>query len=168
MLADRSFLRALNLDIGDTVIFGYRLTTSEFRIVGEIDQGALSFQPTLYVLRSTWQTLRYGSSSLEQPAASVVLLKGSGLPGKSWDGFTVVSKSTAFNNIEGVSAQNSTVNALMAFGYIIGRSSSASSSTSSPYRRSDRLASSRPSARARSMWPDRSSCRCSPWRLAVL
>ena len=120
MLADRSFLRALNLDIGDTVILGYRLTTSEFRIVGEIDQGALSFQPTLYVLRSTWQTLRYGSSSLEQPAASVVLLNGSGLPGTSGDGFTVVSKSTAFNNIEGVSAQNSTVNALMAFGYIIG------------------------------------------------
>ena len=120
VLADASFLQALDLHVGDTVKLGYRLTSSDFRIVGEIDQGSLSFQPTLYTLRSTWQSMRYGASTPETPAASIVLLKGKGLAGTSGEGFTIVSKDTAFNSIEGVSAQNSTVNALMAFGYIIG------------------------------------------------
>ena len=120
VLADKGFLRATDLKVGDTVTLGYRLTSGQFRIVGEIDEGAFFFQPTLYVLRPTWQEMRYGTGGPETPVASIVLLKGEGLPGKSGEGFTVVDKDTAFNNIEGVSAQNSTVNALMAFGYLIG------------------------------------------------
>lgn len=120
VLADKSFLKATDLKVGDTVTLGYRLTSGQFRIVGEIDEGAFFFQPTLYALRSTWQELRYGLTGADVPVASIVLLKGQGLPGKTGEGFTIVDKKTAFNNIEGVSAQNSTVNALMAFGYLIG------------------------------------------------
>jgi putative ABC transport system permease protein len=88
--------------------------------VGEIDEGAFFFQPTIYALRSTWQEMKYGEASIEQPAASIVLLKGKDLPGRSGDGYRVVDKDTAFNNIEGVTAQQSTVNALAGFGYLIG------------------------------------------------
>lgn len=120
LLADRSLLRLAGLDVGDTVTISLRLTEREFRIVGETDEGAFFFQPSVYLLRSTWQELKYGEASGERPVASIVLLKGQDLAGKSGDGWEAVSKSTAFNNIEGVSGQQSTVQALRAFGYIIG------------------------------------------------
>ena len=120
LLADKTFLSATDLKVGDTVNLAYKLTTSTFRIVGEIDQGAFFFQPTVYVLRSTWQDMKYGGESGDQPVASIMLLKGGNLPAQHLDGVTIVSKDTAFKNIEGVSAQQSTVNALMFFGYLIG------------------------------------------------
>jgi putative ABC transport system permease protein len=120
ILADKTFLKATDLKVGDSVTLAYRLTSSSFRIVGEVDQGAFFFQPTVFVLRSTWQQMRYGAAGEDQPAASIVLLQGKGLAGQTGTGFEVVSKSTAFRNIEGVSAQQSTVDALMFFGYLIG------------------------------------------------
>jgi putative ABC transport system permease protein len=119
LLADKSFLKAAKLEVGDTVTVSLRLTEREFRIVGEIDEGAFFFQPAVYVLMSTWQELKYGATS-DVPAASVVLLKGDELPGLTGDGFEVVDKSTAFANIEGVEGQQSTVTALRWFGYLIG------------------------------------------------
>lgn len=118
LLADSSLLRRANLEIGDTITISLRLTEREFRIVGEIDEGAFFFQPSVYVLRSTWQELKYGEGG--GPAASIVLLKGDDLPGSRGEGWEAVSKDTAFANIEGVSGQQSTVEALRAFGYIIG------------------------------------------------
>lgn len=120
ILADKSFLKATDLSVGDTVTLAYRLTSGEFHIVGEVDQGSFFFQPTIFVLRSTWQEMKYGEVSAKQPAASIVLLKGHGLPGKESGAYKIVSKGTAFKNIEGVSAQQSTVDALMFFGYLIG------------------------------------------------
>lgn len=119
LLADKSFLKAAGLNVGDTVTVSLRLSTREFRILGEIDEGAFFFQPAVYVLLSTWQELKYGSSQ-GAPAASVVLLKGDGLPGLRGDGFEAVSKDVAFANIEGVEGQQSTVSALRWFGYLIG------------------------------------------------
>jgi len=120
ILADKSFLKLTDLKVGDSVTLAYRLTSRSFRIVGEIDQGAFFFQPTIYALRSTWQEMKYGDNAPGQPAASIVLLKGKALPGLSGDGYRIVDKETAFNNIEGVTSQQSTVNALAAFGYLIG------------------------------------------------
>jgi len=119
LLADKSFLKAAGLEVGDTVMVSLRLTSREFQIVGEIDEGAFFFQPAVYVLRSTWQELKYGTTE-GVPVASVVLLKGDNLPGMQGDGFEVVDKSTAFANIEGVEGQQSTVTALRWFGYLIG------------------------------------------------
>lgn len=120
LLVDRSFLRYSGLDVGDTVTISVRLVEREFRIVGETNEGAFFFQPSVYLLRNTWQELKYGTSGNETPVASVVLLKGDGLAGKRGSGWEAVSKSTAFANIEGVSGQQSTVQALRAFGYLIG------------------------------------------------
>ena len=120
ILADRTFLKATGLKVGDTVNLAYRLSNGNFRIVGEVDQGAFFFQPTIYALRTTWQQMKYGGNEPADPVASIMILKGSGLAGRSAAGVTIVSKDTAFNNIEGVSAQQGTVNALMFFGYLIG------------------------------------------------
>jgi len=119
LLADKSFLKAAGLEIGDSVTVSLRLATREFEIVGEIDEGAFFFQPAVYVLLETWQELKYGTNE-GVPAASVVLLKGDDLPGLRGDGFEAVSKSVAFANIEGVEGQQSTVVALRWFGYLIG------------------------------------------------
>lgn len=120
LLADKSFLDESGLRVGDTVEIALRLATRDFTIVGEIDEGAFFFQPAVYVLRSTWQELKYGGSGDDVPAASIVLLKGDGLAGTSGEGYEAVSKSTAFANIEGVQGQQSTVVSLRFFGYIIG------------------------------------------------
>lgn len=119
LLADKSFLKEAGLDVGDTVTVSLRLSTREFRILGEIDEGAFFFQPAVYVLRSTWQELKYGTAE-DVPVASVALLKGRGLPGLQNDGYEVVSKDVAFANIEGVAGQQSTVSALRWFSYLIG------------------------------------------------
>lgn len=119
MLADTSFLDQTGLAVGDTVDISLRLETVEFEIVGQIDEGAFFFQPVIYVLRSTWQDLKYDSDEGAVPAASIVLLQGDGLTGVH-DGFEAVTKDTAFANIEGVSGQQATVTALRWFGYLIG------------------------------------------------
>ncbi len=120
LLADRQFLRASGLQVGDTVRLAVRLQEREFRIVGELNEGAFFFQPSVYVLRETWRELKYGAEQAGAPVASVVLLKGEGLAGTRGSGWEAVSKSTAFANIEGVSGQQSTVQALQVFGYLIG------------------------------------------------
>ncbi len=120
LLADRQFLRASGLKVGDTVRLAIRLQEREFTIVGELNEGAFFFQPSVYMLRSTWQEMKYGTNAPGTPVASVVLLKGDGLAGKRGTGWEAVSKSTAFANIEGVSGQQSTVQALQVFGYLIG------------------------------------------------
>lgn len=120
VLADKSFLRYANLNVGDKVTVSVRLVQKEYLIVGEIDEGSFFFQPSVYLLRTSWQELKYGASGTDQPAASVVLLKGKGIAGKSGEGWQAVSKSTAFANIEGVQGQQSTVQALRVFGYLIG------------------------------------------------
>ncbi len=119
VLADKRFLEASGLSVGDTVQVSVRLAQREFEIVGEIDQGAFFFQPTVYLLRSSWQELRYGDVD-QPPAASVVLLKGDGLPGTRGPGFEIVNKDTAFANIEGVAGQDSTIQSLRAAAFIIG------------------------------------------------
>ncbi len=120
LLADRSFLRAADLSVGDTVEISLRLETIEFEIVGQIDEGAFFFQPAVYVLRDTWQNLKYGpGAGPDTPVASIVLLQGSGLTGE-YESFEAVSKPVAFDNIEGVSGQQATVTALRWFGYGIG------------------------------------------------
>ena len=119
ILADKGFLRYSGLNVGDTVTISVRLQEQDYVILGEIDEGSFFFQPAVYLLRTSWQQLKYGGGE-EFPAASIVLLKGNGLAGKSGNGWQAVSKSTAFANIEGVSGQQSTVQALRVFGYLIG------------------------------------------------
>lgn len=120
LLADKSFLKATGLNVGDTATIAVRLATEEFTIVGEIDEGAFFFQPAVYVLRDSWHQLKYGAAAEGSPVASIVLLKGKGLTNLRGDGYRTVSKSTAFSNIEGVAGQQSTVTALRSFGYLIG------------------------------------------------
>ena len=119
LLADKSFLKAANLKVGDTVDLTIRLNSRPFTIVGEIDEGAFFFQPAVYIVRSSWQQLKYGDLP-DSPVGSIVLVKGHDLPGTSGSGFEIVSKSKAFANIEGVSGQQSTVTSLRVFGYLIG------------------------------------------------
>lgn len=119
-LADTSLLKAAGLSVGDTITVSVRLDSRDFVIVGETDEGAFFFQPTVYILRDTLRAMRYGElPEAEQPAASIVLLKGEGIEGV-FDGYEAVDKPTAFANIEGVSGQQATVTSLRVFGYLIG------------------------------------------------
>ncbi|GBD23610.1 putative ABC transporter permease [bacterium HR29] len=119
MLADRAFLRVSGYRLGDSVPVSLRLQTREFRIVGVVEEGYFFFQPAVYISRTDWRSLRYGEAA-SAPQASIVLLKGRGLPGMRGRGYEIVDKDTAFANIEGVAGQQSTVSALRAFGYLIG------------------------------------------------
>ena len=119
LLVDRLFLADSGLSVGDTVTLIYQLREMEFVIAGEIDEGSLGFIPVAYMLRDSWQELKYGDNP-ESPAASIVLLKGDGLAGAIGPGFEVVSKSTAFDSIDGLSETSLTMSALRYFGYIIG------------------------------------------------
>jgi putative ABC transport system permease protein len=119
LLADRQFLELTGLGVGDTVTLSLRLTQIDFRIAGEVDEGYFFFQPVVYISRSQWQELKYGSTT-GVPVASVVLIRGPDAESVSGAGFEVVDKDTAFANIEGVAGQQSTVQALRAFGFIIG------------------------------------------------
>lgn len=120
ILADATFLDESGLAIGDTLTLRLRLQAVELTIVGEIDEGAFFFQPAIYLLRSTLLDLKYGSASGdERPVASIVLVQGDDAV-QSGDGFELVDKQTAFENIEGVAGQQTTVRSLQAFGYIIG------------------------------------------------
>jgi putative ABC transport system permease protein len=119
MLADRSFLDQTGLQVGDSIVLALRLSQVEFTVVGEVDEGYFFFQPVVYISREAWRNLKYGDVD-EAPVASVVLIKGDDAKSVSGEGFEVVNKDTAFANIEGVAGQQSTVQALRAFGFIIG------------------------------------------------
>ncbi|MGK2966153.1 MAG: ABC transporter permease [Tepidiformaceae bacterium] len=119
LLADTRFLRASGIEVGDQVRVSLRLTERTFTIVGEVDEGQFFFQPAVFLLRSSWAELKYDAPD-QSPVASIVLLKGDNLPGADAPGLDIVSKTTAFANIEGVSGQQSTVTALRVFGYAIG------------------------------------------------
>jgi putative ABC transport system permease protein len=119
VLADRRFLRAAGLQVGDMVALGQRLADTEFQIVGEIDQGAFFFQPALYALRATVLDLKYGAlDATSRPAASIILLAGDGAVTVA--GLDIVDKQTAFANIEGVAGQAATIASLRVLGYAIG------------------------------------------------
>ena len=120
MLADRGFLRASGLKIGDTVRIPARLQLLEFRITGEIEQGNFFFQPAVYVLREAWRDIRYGVTDEFTPDANILLLQGAGLDGLEGANWIAVSKETAFANIDGVAAQQSTVDSLRYMGLVIG------------------------------------------------
>jgi putative ABC transport system permease protein len=119
MLADKSFLDQTGLDVGDTIVLALRLSQVEFTIVGEVDEGYFFFQPVVYISRDAWRNLKYGDVA-QAPVSSIVLIKGDGATSVSGEGFQVVNKDTAFANIEGVAGQQSTVQALRGFGFIIG------------------------------------------------
>jgi putative ABC transport system permease protein len=120
LLADASFLKASGLAVGDRLTVPSRLTDFEFTIVGRIDEGYFFFQPVVYVLLDSWREVKYGSADSDLPAASIALLKGRNLVGRATDAYEVVSKDTAFANIEGVQGQQATVDALRVFGFLIG------------------------------------------------
>ncbi len=130
LVADRSYLRAAGFAIGDTITIPARLQNYDFTIVGASDSGRFFFQSPVYIDIAAWQELRYGGATLTgpdgqqqaSPAASVVLVRGGPPEGieAAVEGVRVVDKSTAFNNIEGVQAQNQTVVSLRSLGYIIG------------------------------------------------
>lgn len=120
VLADSTFLKASGLSIGDRVVVPSRLREFEFTIVGEVDEGYFFFQPVVYLLLDSWREVKYGPDDPQAPLASIVLLKGDGLSGRTTDVYEVVSKGTAFANIEGVQGQQMTVNALRFFGFAIG------------------------------------------------
>jgi putative ABC transport system permease protein len=120
LLADATFLKASGLSVGDRVTVASRLKDFEFTVVGEIDEGYFFFQPVVYLLLDSWREVKYGSTDSDLPLASIVLLKGRNLVGGETAAYEIVSKDTAFANIEGVQGQQATVNALRAFGFIIG------------------------------------------------
>ncbi|MEZ4523799.1 MAG: ABC transporter permease [Thermomicrobiales bacterium] len=120
MLADKRFLNDSNFSIGDTVSVQFRLETVEMEIIGEIDEGAFFFQPAVYILRSTLLDLKYGEVPAEsRPAASVVLIQGDPAS-DAGQGYEILDKQTAFDNIEGVQGQSATITSLQVFGYLIG------------------------------------------------
>jgi putative ABC transport system permease protein len=120
LLADAASLKASGLTVGDRVTVASRLKDFEFTIVGEIDEGYFFFQPVVYLLLDSWREVKYGSTDSSLPVASIALLKGRGLVGRESTTYELVSKDTAFANIEGVQGQQATVNALRAFGFVIG------------------------------------------------
>ena len=74
----------------------------------------------MYVDIASWRDLIYQGEAIEQPAASLVLLQGRDLDGARGEGWRIVTKQEGFNNIEGVQAQQSTVDALRYMGLLIG------------------------------------------------
>lgn len=85
ILADKRFLNDSKLSVGDTVTIQLRLETVDMESVGEVDEGAFFFQPTIYLLRPTLLDLTYGDlPTAARPVASIVLIKGN--PGRDAGG----------------------------------------------------------------------------------
>ena len=120
VLVDRAWARQAGTAIGDRLPLPVGFATREFTVVGIVDQGFFFFQPAMYVELPAWQDIAYQGDPSQRPAASVVLIQGQDLTARSGTGWEVVSKQTAFNNIEGVQAQQSTVDALRYMGLLIG------------------------------------------------
>jgi putative ABC transport system permease protein len=120
ILVDAKFLKSSNLAIGETLTLVNRLQTYDFTIVGEVSEGYFFFQPAVYLLLDSLREVKYGVNTSDTPLASVVLVKGKDLIGTKTADFEIVSKQTAFANIEGVEGQQQTVTALRLFGFLIG------------------------------------------------
>jgi putative ABC transport system permease protein len=120
VLVDAKFLDSSNLAIGDSLTLVNRLQTYDFTIIGEVKESYFFFQPVVYLLLESLREVKYGASTSDTPLASVVLVKGQDLVGTKTTDFEIVSKQTAFANIEGVRGQQQTVDALRLFGFLIG------------------------------------------------
>jgi putative ABC transport system permease protein len=120
VLVDAGFLKLNGLNVGDRLTLVNRLQTYDFTVVGEVKDGYFFFQPVVYLLLDSLREVKYGATTPETPLASVVLVKGKGLEGTKTSGFEIVSRQTAFANIEGVKGQQQTVDALRLFGFLIG------------------------------------------------
>jgi putative ABC transport system permease protein len=120
VLADAKFLESNALAVGDTLTILNRLQTYDFTIVGEVQEGYFFFQPVVYLLLDTLREIKYGEVTPATPLASIVLVKGKDIIGTQAADFEIVSKQTAFANIEGVKGQQQTVEALRLFGFLIG------------------------------------------------
>ena len=120
VLIDRIFAQLHGLSVGDVVELPRGFETVPFTIVGIVDQGFFFFQSATYVALEDWQRLVFLGAEEATPAGSVVLLRGTELAGARGEGWRVVTKQEGFNNIEGVAAQQSTVNALRYMGLLIG------------------------------------------------
>ena len=120
VLADAKFMESAGLSVGDTLTIINRLQTYDFTIVGEVHEGYFFFQPVVYMLLDTLREVKYGTDAPGTPLASIVLVKGKNLVGTTGNGYEIVSKQTAFANIEGVKGQQQTVQALRLFGFLIG------------------------------------------------
>lgn len=120
ILIDRSWTRVAGTRVGDTLALPVGFETRAFTVVGIVDQGYFFFQPAMYVDLASWRDLIYQGEAIEQPAASLVLLQGRDLDGAMGEGWRIVTKQAGFNNIEGVQAQQSTVDALRYMGLLIG------------------------------------------------
>ncbi len=120
VLADARFMENAGLSVGDTLTIINRLQTYDFTILGEVREGYFFFQPVVYLLLDTLREVKYGTTDPGTPLASIVLVKGRDLVGVKTDDYEIVSKQTAFANIEGVKGQQQTVEALRLFGFLIG------------------------------------------------
>jgi putative ABC transport system permease protein len=120
VLADGKFMETAGLSVGDTLTIINRLQTYDFTIVGEVREGYFFFQPVVYLLLDTLREVKYGTAAPGTPLASIVLVKGKDLVGTQTPDYEIVSKQTAFANIEGVKGQQQTVEALRMFGFLIG------------------------------------------------
>lgn len=120
ILIDRTWARLAGTNVGDSLALPVGFDTRNFTVAGIVDQGYFFFQPAMYVDLSAWQAIIFPGEGAQQPAASVVLLQGRQLAGRSGAGWQIVTKQDGFENIEGVRAQQSTVDALRYMGLLIG------------------------------------------------
>ncbi len=120
ILIDRSWARLAGTRVGDSLALPIGFQTRNFTVAGIVDQGYFFFQPAMYVDLDSWQELNFQGDPADRPAASLVLLQGRDLDGLRGENWRVVTKEDGFNNIEGVQAQQSTVDALRYMGLLIG------------------------------------------------
>ena len=120
ILIDRTWARLADTRVGDTLALPIGFETRDFTVAGIVDQGYFFFQPAMYVDIAAWRELNFPGDPAQRPAASLVLLQGRGLGGLRGEGWRIVTKQDGFNNIEGVQAQQSTVDALRYMGLLIG------------------------------------------------
>lgn len=119
ILVDRAWTSLAGTRVGDVLPLPAGFERRDFTVVGIVDEGYFFFQPAVYVSLEAWQGIAYQGDVSQRPAASVVLLRGD-LGATTGDGWEAVTKRAAFDNIEGVQAQQSTVDALRYMGLLIG------------------------------------------------
>ena len=120
ILVDRAWVRVAGTRVGETLALPVGFETRDFTVAGIVDRGYFFFQPGMYVDLASWQDLVFQGEAMQKPAASLVLLQGRDLAGTRSENWRIVTKEDGFNNIEGVQAQQSTVDALRYMGLLIG------------------------------------------------